>query len=283
LFGLSENEIHLWCASPGECTDPDLIDSALRVLSSEEIARMEHLRFPEDRQLFLVSHLLVRAALSHYSDRPPDQWRFVRNDQGKPQIDPTAGPSPLTFSLSHTAGLAVVAVTRNRSIGVDVERKDRPVHARELIHRFFSPEEAAELGKLPPERLQNHFFLYWTLKEACIKALESDLSLPLRSFNFHLSGKRPYRIVFSGQRLQDPGNLLFALFQPVPQYIVAVCAVCDGSTSLTLKCYQAVPLRETTPLRCAPVGLTPGWVCPQPARGGFARSEHRGFQRRQKN
>jgi 4'-phosphopantetheinyl transferase len=264
LFGLSEDEIHLWLASPGECTDRDLIDSALPLLSADEVARMECLLFPEDRQLFLVSHLLVRTALSHYADRSPDQWRFVRSNRGGPQIDPKIGPTGLSFSLSHTRGLAVVAVTRDRNIGVDAERMDRPVNARGLINRFFSPPEAAELAKLPSGQLHEHFFLYWTLKEACIKALGIGPSPPLRSFGFRLSGDRPYRIGFSGRDSQDAGNQLFALLEPLPQYIVAVSAAGDPSKPTALRCYHAVPLRETTPCCCAPIGLSCGVVCPRP-------------------
>jgi len=52
-----------------------------------------------------------------------------------------------------------------RDVGVDLERKDRSVNARGLSRRFFSPEEAAALGKLTIARLRERFFLYWTLKE----------------------------------------------------------------------------------------------------------------------
>jgi 4'-phosphopantetheinyl transferase len=270
FFDLSEGEVHLWFALPGEFNDPVLVASARDVLDSGEIARMERFRFPEDRRLFLVSHLLVRMALSHYAERSPVQWRFVRNDHGKPQIDPAMGASSLTFSLAHTAGVAVVGVTKERDIGVDVERRDRRVNARGLIRRFFSPAEAAELGKLPSARLRDRFFLYWTLKEAYIKALGRGLSLPLHSFGFQLAGRRPYRIGFTGFPGAEEGKVAgtwrFALISPRPPYIAAMGVASDPAQGVTLRCYRVEPSGEAAPLACVPfvcqtIALSAGVNC----------------------
>ncbi len=264
MFDLSDGEVHLWCAASGENDDPSLIEAARRILSAEEIARMERMRFPKGRQLFAVSHLLVRTTLSHYTGRPPGEWRFVRSEHGKPLILADPEPSPLRFSLAHTAGLAVVAVTCKSDIGVDVERVDRPVKARGLINRFFSPEEAAELGKLPPGRLQDHFFLYWTLKEAYIKALGRGLSHPLDSFGFHLAGERPCRIGISGMDLPVSGGLRFALIEPMPPYVTAVSVLSSWPKPVILRCYQTVLPGGATPLICEPVGLSAGIACLPP-------------------
>jgi 4'-phosphopantetheinyl transferase len=272
VLDLSDGEVHLWCAVPGDWNDPGLIDSARHILAAEEIARMERMRFPERRHLFLVSHLLVRTTLSHYAGRPPGEWRFIRSEHGKPLILAETEPSPLKFSLAHTAGLAVVAVTCASDIGVDVERVDRPVKARGLINRFFSPEEAAELGKLPPGRLQDHFFLYWTLKEAYIKALGRGLSHPLDSFGFHLTGARPCRIGFSGTDLPVSGGRRFALIEPLPSYVAAVSVLSARPESVLLRCYQAVPPGGATPLIREPVGLSEGIEClPQDAAASGSR------------
>jgi hypothetical protein len=140
---------------------------------------------------------MVRRALSRYSEIPPQKWRFVENAHGKPLIDPDLDSPPLSFSLAHTKGLAVVAVTGGADVGVDVERADRSVNAARLTGRFFSPEETAALQELSPERLRERFFLYWTLKESYIKARGLGLSLPLDSFSFRLAGEIPFRIRFN--------------------------------------------------------------------------------------
>jgi len=260
LLDLSDGGVHLWFAFPDEWKDPTLSESARHLLGDEEMTRMERFHFPEHRHLYLVSHLLLRTTLSRYSDLLPKSWRFVNNDHGKPRLDPDSGPIPLCFSLSHTKGLSVVGVTREGEIGADVEQADRSVHAAELSRRFFSPEETAALEKLPPGRLQGQFPLYWTLKEAYVKALGGGLSHPLDSFSFRLTGERPHRIGFSAEKPQDPEKWRFALIAPRPQSIAAVCVASAKHKAIELSCSLALPSGETEPLNGAPLGLSGGVV-----------------------
>jgi 4'-phosphopantetheinyl transferase len=266
LFDLSEGEVHLWFANPDEWEETALIASALATLETGEIARSERFHFSEHRKLFLVSHLLVRMALSYYADRLPAQWRFVRNDHGKPQVDPAMRASPPIFSLAHTAGVAVVGMTRAREIGVDVENRDRQVHARRLIERFFSPEEAVEMGNLPSAELRDRFFLTWTLKEAYIKGLGRGLAQPLDSFSFRLTGARPRRIDFSAAHPQDPEKWRFAIVEPRPRSVAALAVAYDPGTAVIMRCFQAVRLGEAAPLACVPsvfpiIALSAGVTC----------------------
>jgi 4'-phosphopantetheinyl transferase len=261
LSDLPEGDVHLWVAFPDEWKDPSLIASALNILDDDETARMERFHFPEHRHLFLVSHLLVRTALSHYSDLPPDAWRFMNDENGKPLIDPAMKPVSLSFSLAHTVGMAVVGVTREGDIGVDVEQAGRLIDAAKLSRRFFSPEEAAALENLPPGRLEEQFPLYWTLKEAYIKALGLGLSHPLDSFAFRLTGESPHRIDFSADAPQDPEKWRFALIEPRRPHVAAVCVASIEHKPFELKCCRAFPSGEAAPLGSALLGLSAGVVC----------------------
>jgi|APIni6443716594_1056825.scaffolds.fasta_scaffold66930_2 4'-phosphopantetheinyl transferase len=240
LLHLPDGEIHLWFVFPGEAGDPQSPLSEHPVLDKGEQARMARLRFPEGRRLFGASHTLVRTTLSRYSEIPPEKWRFVKNAHGKPSIDPDFDSSSLSFSLSHTRGVAAVAVTRGVEVGADVERADRNVDAAKLAGRFFSPEETAALQEMPPERLRERFFLYWTLKESYIKARGLGLSLPLDSFSFNLAGKCPFRIDFSGEG-RDPGNWRFAVLRPRPQYVAAVGFASARAGSVRIRCFHTLP------------------------------------------
>jgi 4'-phosphopantetheinyl transferase len=257
LLRLSDGEIHLWFAFAGKTGDPQTPASVHPVLDDGEQARMARLHFPEGRHLFGVSHTLVRTTLSRYSEIPPGEWRFVKNAHGKPSIDPDLDSSPLRFSLTHTRGLAVVAVTESADVGVDVERADRIVDAASLSSRFFSPEEAAVLQEMSPDRLRERFFLYWTLKESYIKARGLGLSLPLASFSFHLAGECPFRIKFSGDD-RDPGEWRFAVLRPLPQYVAAVGVVPARPGPVRIRCFHTLPSGEISPLSLETVGLSPG-------------------------
>jgi 4'-phosphopantetheinyl transferase len=260
LVDLPDGVVHLWFAFPDEWEDPALMGSARHLLGKEEMNRMEKFHFPEHRHSYLVSHLLLRTTLSRYSELLPKSLRFIQNGHGKPRLDTGLGATPLCFSLSHTKGISVVGVTRGREIGVDVEQAERSVRAAELSRRFFSPEENAALEKLPPGHLQEQFPLYWTLKEAYIKALGLGLSHPLDSFFFRLTGERPHRIDFSAEEIQAPDAWRFALIAPRPRSVVALCVASAKDQAIELSCALALPSGETEPLKGVPLGLSAGVV-----------------------
>jgi 4'-phosphopantetheinyl transferase len=255
---LPPGEIHLWFAFPGEAGVSHQNGSVRPILDDGEKARMARLHFPGGSHLYEVSHGLVRTTLSRYSRIPPEKWRFVKNAQGKPSIDPDLAAPPLSFSLAHTEGLAVVAVTGGPDVGVDVERRDRRIDAARLSGRFFSPEEAAALQEIPSERLRERFFCYWTLKESYIKARGLGLSLPLDSFSFRLAGELPHRIGFSGDDPSNPGDWCFALISPLPQYVAAVGVASDRALPVRIRCFQSLPSEGVSRLAVEPVGLSPG-------------------------
>jgi 4'-phosphopantetheinyl transferase len=257
LLDLPVGEIHLWFAFPGEAGDPQTPSPAPPLLDEEEWARMARLHFPEARRLFGVSHTLVRTTLSNYSEIRPGEWRFVKNAHGKPSIDPDLDSAPLSFSLSHTRGIAVVAVARGADVGADVERADRKVDAARLAGRFFSPGEATALEEISPDRLRDRFFLYWTLKESYIKARGIGLSLPLDSFSFRLGEKRPFRIDFSGGD-HDSRSWRFAVLRPRPQYIAAVGFAPARPDPVRIRCFHTLPSGEVSPLTPEPVAQSPG-------------------------
>ncbi len=258
MVELPEGEVHLWFTYPDEWEEPGLIESAQSILEAGEIARSERFRFSQHRQLFLASRLLLRTTLSRYAEIAPGAWRFAANEHGKPRAVPQAGVPAPAFNLAHTAGIAVVAVGGRAYVGVDAENRDRRVRARRLVERFFAPEETTELRNLSSADLRERFVLYWTLKEAYIKALGLGLAQPLDSFSFRLTGERPCRIDFSPAPTQDQRKWRFALVEPRPRVVVAVCVAADGSESTRLRCYRASPAGETAPHLCEPLGLSAG-------------------------
>ena len=225
---------------------------------------MRRLHSPGSRRLFQESHSLVRRALSRYSNIPPGKWRYVKNAHGKPRIDPKLGSVPLSFSLSHTKGLAVVAVTAGADVGVDVESMDRRVDAAKISGRFFSPEESVPLQKCRPGRLREHFFRYWTLKECYMKARGLGLSLPLDSFSFRLAEGLPHRIVFSEKDLRNSEDWRFALIRTL-RYVVAIAVKTGRPGPLRIRCFQLMPGEKAIPLKVERVGLSPGMEIQYPA------------------
>jgi 4'-phosphopantetheinyl transferase len=109
--------------------------------------------------------------------------RFNYNQYGKPFLAPEFSSYRLNFNLSHSGTMALYAITRNRGIGIDVERVRSDVDYEEIAKQFFSANEGTTLRAIPTEKKPEAFYHCWTRKEAYIKAHGEGLSLPLDSFD----------------------------------------------------------------------------------------------------
>ena len=111
-------------------------------LNPEEIARADRFRFDADRVAYVGAHALVRGVLASVGPHPAEEWRFVCDERGRPEIDPALA-SPLRCNLSHSRGLVAAAVSLRHDVGVDVERCDRTPRFEDLARRYFTPDEVA--------------------------------------------------------------------------------------------------------------------------------------------
>ena len=156
-------------------------------LSADESQRAARFHFQKDRNRYIASHGCLRDVLARYLGCELGQLNFSTNEYGKPALD----GHNLEFNLSHSGDFALIAVTRERNIGVDVERIRADMEHENIASRFFSPNEVSELRALPPEQMELAFFHCWTRKEAYIKAQGLGLSLPLESFDVSLTPNEP--------------------------------------------------------------------------------------------
>ena len=115
--------------------------------------------------------------------RTPSDVEFTAGPHGKPEILGSA----LRFNLSHSGDLAVIALTRDAEVGIDVERTSRRSSA---IERTLTEGERASLngGDRHTQLLQ-----IWCRKEALAKAGGGGLGWAPETFDtsapgeFHLS------------------------------------------------------------------------------------------------
>ena len=153
------------------------------LLDSHEAARAAHFRFEGDRNRYIACHGILRMVLGRYVDRAPAALRFDLGSHGKPCLR----DSDLQFNLSHSRHLALFAISRDLTVGCDVEFHDERFLAENIPEHFFSRAEVAELHAMPPSDRLAAFFAGWTRKEAYIKARGLGLSLPLNSFDVSLA------------------------------------------------------------------------------------------------
>lgn len=137
-------------------------------LDSEERARWARYGREILRRRYLAAHAALRLILGRVLGRHPADIIFRRNEWGRPQTQD--GPA---FNLSHAGPHALIAVGRDRPIGVDIETPDRRLSPEvfDAVASIAERREAAALGVEPDDRLR-----LWVRKEAILKAFGLGLS-----------------------------------------------------------------------------------------------------------
>ncbi len=188
-----------------------------------EAERERALRFhrARDRESYVAAHALLRATLSQLAGGAPQSWQFRPNAWGKPELVRERSLPDFRVNLSHTEGLAAIAVATGVNVGIDVESTRREDLTRELAGSVFAAAECAALDACPPEQLKDALFAFWTLKEAYIKAVGKGLSLDLDGFAFTLD---PISVSFAPAIPDDPSEWFFHRSGPTPEHAMAVAA-----------------------------------------------------------
>jgi 4'-phosphopantetheinyl transferase len=134
------------------------VDIGLDLLDPHERARWGGFRFDEDRRLYGAAHALLRNALSHYSAVDPRDWRFEAGPYGRPELTGALAALGLRFNLSHTRGLAACAVTRNHTVGIDVELLRTSIDFLAIAQMHFTSCECAQIAAAPAVLKPEVFF-----------------------------------------------------------------------------------------------------------------------------
>ncbi len=159
------------------------------LLCDDERDRACRFYFERDRRRFTVARGALRMILSGYSAQHPESIRFEYGPQGKPHL--ASSHSEMRFNLAHSEELALIAVARERELGIDVERIRSFSLGAQRPEDFFSPREVSTLRALSGTLAEEAFFRCWTRKEAYIKARGGGLSIPLDSFDVSLEAGEP--------------------------------------------------------------------------------------------
>lgn len=223
---LQADEAHVWRIALD--ANPETTLQQLMDLAAEERARAERIASPSDRHRFIVAHNALRVILSRYLQVPPATIAFGYNRFGKPTIQypPQVGPDSLSFSLSHSHQVALVAVCLGHAIGVDVERVRPELACARIAEHFFTTQEAAVLRALPPATQVEAFFDCWTRKEAFLKALGTGLTGRLNSFAVTLTPGQPAALLSVDGSLPEEGRWHLEALSPWPGYKGALAVAC---------------------------------------------------------
>ncbi len=110
------------------------------------------------------AHAARLTILARYLRLSADAIRLARAPDGKPYL---ASPClPLQFNLSHTHGIALLAVDTCRPLGVDIERLRPIFDPLRLARRVMSARDIDSLTHCAADRRTERFIDLWTRFEA---------------------------------------------------------------------------------------------------------------------
>lgn len=150
------------------CSD---LGAAYFLMTEERRRKCDGFRREQDKKLCIAADKLLRETLAEITGINGKDLIFGIEEGGKPYLK----NGDCHFSVSHSDDYVVVAVNRERRVGVDIE-KIRDVKTRLLMNVCVQKEIRYIFGGIviPGEYLQDRslcerFFRVWTYKEACLK------------------------------------------------------------------------------------------------------------------
>jgi 4'-phosphopantetheinyl transferase len=229
---LDADEVQVW-GFLLELDDTDL-PTAAHCLSEEERERADRLVSERHRQQFVAAHVALRVLLSRYCDRRPRELIFHRTSAGKPCLIEELS---IRFNLSHSHGRAVIAVARDREVGVDLEKIRPEVDVVSLATRFFSVEDRSFIASGDPANRHERFLQAWVAREAVFKAEGKGVRFPLHHDHLEfLSSGREARLI---RKQRNPKAEIPVRFLSLePGWVGAVAA--EG-TDWTVTCHELLP------------------------------------------
>lgn len=173
-------DVDVWVIDLDLATDDGLLGPAERV-------RAERLHEPHRRR-WVASAVATRRVLADVLGIEPARLSVDRTCHrcGGPHgrarlVDDHA--DALTWSMSRSAGIGLMAVSERRRLGVDIERVRAVPAAATLAWRFFAPSEAAVVEQAAEAVRSEVLLRLWARKEAFLKAAGLGLAQGLGWFS----------------------------------------------------------------------------------------------------
>jgi 4'-phosphopantetheinyl transferase len=221
--------IHLWQANTELLAEH--VDAFTALVDAAERTRGDAFHAAVDRRRHLVTRGVLRTLAGHYTSTPPDAVGFELGTFGKPRIAASHG-GPLSFNISHSGVVVLLAFAREGAIGVDVEQWNMrlgDVERARIGESVFSPRERAALGALTsPQERERAFYALWSRKEAYLKGTGAGISDGLA--HVEVSADEEARLIDDRRDPQARSEWALLDIEVGPRYSAALAFSPPGST-----------------------------------------------------
>jgi len=190
---LVHGEVHVWRV-PLKASASSL-SSFADLLSDEECARAGDYSFARERDRYTLFRGILRHLVGGYLSLDPRDLPLTCGPFGKPMIAQGNRIPSLFFNVAHSQDLGLIAVARDRPVGIDVEAVRASFDWTAIAERFFSAREFESLFALPTSQQAEAFVVLWTRKEACLKAVGSGLASGLEQVEVSTDFRRDAKLL----------------------------------------------------------------------------------------
>jgi phosphopantetheinyl transferase len=194
-------------------------DDISEFLSPDEQFTAGQLSDPKERRHFAFRRCFQRCFLKTLTGYPGElnTLAMVHGRDTRPFCE-TYPEYVISFSSSDR--FAIAAASKSLQIGIDIERIRSIANVEALSRRFFHESEAAYLGSLPDNQREMEFLTFWTVKEACLKAIGAGVVYGLDSFILSRSEEGYH--VDPPQEFSSHGQWTLELPTSPPGHVVAI-------------------------------------------------------------
>lgn len=162
----------------------------------------------------------ARELLGRRLGMPPQDVPMTRDERGRPWLlSPWADYGT---GWSHSGHCLLLGLGQGVRLGVDLERLRPRPRMREVVARFFHPEEVRWLEGLPDDECAARFFRLWCAKEAVLKAHGHGISFGLHRLRFAEDAQGTLYLAWCDPALGEAAHWALHEWQAAPDYRAAV-------------------------------------------------------------
>ncbi len=170
---LKPNTVQVWHIPLAH--DRPSISALYKQLDQEEKARADKFHHANSKQRYIAAHYAVRSILADHLQVAPANLKLTTTGFNKPVLKPGEYSSDIRFNLTHCAKLALLAITLDHEVGIDLEHMSIHRKIAPLTRRYFSDTTVAAIEKLSGTNQKAAFLRAWTQFEAFKKAQGTGL------------------------------------------------------------------------------------------------------------
>ncbi|MBA4494044.1 4'-phosphopantetheinyl transferase family protein [Paenactinomyces guangxiensis] len=225
---LEPGKVYVWHTPLSEA-----VPSLRQLMSTKELERLKSFRKEEDRKRALISYGLLRLILAQVLKKDPREIMISRTcphcgkEHGRPQLKEEC-PESIEISVSHSGQWVVIALSLSVPIGIDVEEMRTGLAVDQLASQILSPLEEQEFTLLTEDEKLEAFYVYWTRKEAILKAFGLGFSISPKQLS--VSGwRQPPRLISweADPSMTEKVNCYSLHFAPEYKACLSVIGLCN--------------------------------------------------------